>query len=135
MWTSVSAGEPCPAFPGAHAMEPSSDAEWKRAALRSEISLPGDKGVLDATRMRRRKLLQQCQIWLCQTKGISLSYSLHEKHCDPEKISQWLVVYGRELFKSGKAYRSRPELRKPLTQAWDLAVSWIAGEPFVGLAV
>ena len=116
-------------------MEPSSDAERKRAALRSEISLPGDRVVLDATRMRQRKLLQQFQIWLWQTKGISLSYLLHEKPCDPEKISQWLVVYGRELFKSRKAYCSRPELRKQLTQAWDLAVSWVAGEPFVGLAV
>lgn len=116
-------------------MEPSSDAGRKRAALRSEISLPGDRVVLDATRMRQRKLLQQFQIWLWQTKGISLSYLLHEKPCDPGKISQWLVVYGRELFKSGKAYRSRPELRKQLTQAWDLAVSWVAGEPFVGLAV
>ena len=102
------------------------------AALRTEIYLPGDRVVLGTTRSRRRKLLQQLQTWLWQTKGISLAFLLQEKPSDPEKISQWLVAYGRELFRTGKAYgiyaetlnsvaAARPQLRKQLTQAWDLA--------------
>eukprot|EP00435_Cladocopium_sp_Y103_P073428 s4_g43.t1 len=118
-------------------MEPSSAADRKRAAQRSEIFLAGDRVVLDATRSRRKKLLRQFQIWLWQTKGISLTFLLREKPCDPEKISNWLVIYGREMFAAGKVYgnfaetvnavaAARPQLRKQLTQAWDLCFSWVA---------
>eukprot|EP00435_Cladocopium_sp_Y103_P036738 s1823_g9.t1 len=53
----------------------------------------------------------------------------------------WLVAYGQELYRSGKAYgiyaetvnsvaSARPQIRKQLAVAWDFAYSWIAEEPF-----
>ena len=142
----LSAG-PAFAFPpldfglGAHAMEPSSLAERKRAEMRTSIKLTGDRVILDFTRARRKKLLKQFQVWLWQTRGVSLLYMLKEKPADPEKIAHWLTQYGRELFRSGKAYgifaetinsvaAARPQVRKQLTTAWDFAFSWIADEPF-----
>ena len=66
---------------------------------------------------------------------------MREKPADPEQIAHWLVEFGKELYKSGKAYNSyaetmtavacsRPQIKKQLTQAWDYAFSWVAGEPF-----
>eukprot|EP00435_Cladocopium_sp_Y103_P053797 s2167_g17.t1 len=126
---------------GAHAMEPTSAAERKRATLRRAVDLAGDRVILETTRKRRRELLQKFQAWLWCEKGVSLTFLLRERPPDPEKICSWLVLYGRELYKAGKAYgifaetinavsAARPILRKQLTLAWDLAFSWIAGEPY-----
>ena len=125
----------------AEAMEPSSAAERTRAAARASTTLTGDRVALDFTRNRRKKLLKQFQSWLWQSKGVSLIFLLKEKPADPEKIANWLVLYGQELYKSGKAYgifaetinsvaASRPQIRKQLTVAWDYAFSWVADEPF-----
>ena len=126
---------------GALAMEPTSAAERKRAAVRSFTELAGDRVVLESTRKRRGDLLQKFQSWLWLQKGVSLTYLLSERPPDPEKICSWLVLYGKELYRSGKAYgifaetinavsSARPILRKQMTLAWDLAYSWVAGEPF-----
>eukprot|EP00435_Cladocopium_sp_Y103_P020515 s2882_g5.t1 len=126
---------------GALAMEPGSAAERQRAAARGSTVLTGDRVILEATRQRRKRYLKQFQVWLWGTKGISLSFLLQQKPPDPEKICDWLVAYGRELFKAGKAYgifaetinavsAARPHLRKQMTLAWDFAYSWVADEPF-----
>eukprot|EP00435_Cladocopium_sp_Y103_P017362 s4386_g4.t1 len=109
-------------------------------ALQS-VNLAGDRVILEATRKRRKDLLQKFQAWLWNEKGVSLTFLLRERPVDPEKICNWLVSYGKELYKSGKAYgifaetinsvgAARPILKKQLTLAWDLAFSWIAGEPY-----
>eukprot|EP00435_Cladocopium_sp_Y103_P038785 s1447_g10.t1 len=123
------------------AMEPTTAAERKRAEARSAVKPTGDRVALDLTRNRRKKLLKGFQVWLWQTKGVSLLYLLRERPADPEKIAHWLTLYGQELFKTGKAYgifaetinsvaAARPQIRKSLTQAWDYAFSWLADEPF-----
>ena len=122
------------------AMAPGSIQERKRAEQRHGVVLTEDRVALDVTRSRRRKLLSLFQIWLWNNRGVSLLYLLNEKPADPEKISKWLVEYGREMYKSGKTYNSyaetvnavagaRPQIRKQLTQAWDFAFSWISNEP------
>ena len=142
---SMSLAPPGPRFDGfqfgAFAMEASSVAERRRAAMRTETVLKGDRVILDATRNRRKKLLKQFQVWLWSERGVSLKFLLQEKPPDPEKISEWLVAFGRELFRTGKAYgifaetinavsAARPAIRKQLTLAWDYAFSWVADEPF-----
>lgn len=128
-------------LPGALAMEPTSVAEKKRAEARARTSLTGDRVALDLTRGRRKRLLRMFQIWLWQEKGVSLLFLLRERPADPEKIAAWLCVYGNELFRSGKAYgifaetinsvaSARPQIRKQLAAAWDLAFSWLHDEPF-----
>lgn len=145
LWISPSPAPFCHRFDGfqlgALAMEATSIAEKRRAALRTEMVLTGDRVILDATRSRRKKLLRQFQTWLWGEKGVSLSFLLQQKPPDPERISEWLVAYGRELFRTGKAYgifaetinsvsAARPAIRKQLTLAWDYAFSWVADEPF-----
>eukprot|EP00435_Cladocopium_sp_Y103_P065786 s89_g27.t1 len=121
-------------------MAPGSALERKRAASRRGITLAGDRVVLDVTRVRRKKLFSLFQSWLWTQHGVSLLYLLNEKPADPEVISKWLVEYGKEMYRTGKTYNSyaetvnaiagaRPQIRKQLTQAWDYAFSWIAGEP------
>ena len=72
---------------------------------------------------------------------MSLLYLLRERPADPEKICHWLVTYGQEPYRAGKAYgiyaetinsvaASRPQVRKQLTAAWDYAFSWVLEEPF-----
>ena len=128
-------------FPGALAMEPSSAAERRRAAERISVDLAGDRVVLESTRVKRKDLLQRFQTWLWSQHGVSLSFLLREQPPDPEKICSWLVLYGRDLHKLGKAYgifadiinaisSARPSLRKQMILAWDLAYSWLAGEPY-----
>jgi hypothetical protein len=122
-------------------MEASSVAERRRAAMRTATVLTGDHVILDATRNRRKKLLKQFHVWLWSNQGVSLRFLLQDKPPDPERISEWLVAYGRELFRTGKAYgifaetinsvsAARPAIRKQLTLAWDYALSWVADEPF-----
>ena len=128
-------------IPVVSAMEPNSALERKRAEQRAHVVLAGDRVVLDVTRNRRKVLLKKFQVWLWSTKGISLLFLLKNKPADPELISFWLVEYGKQMYKSGKAYNSfaetinavagaRPQIKKQLTQAWDYAFSWVADEPF-----
>ena len=105
-------------------MAPGSIQERKRAEQRRGVVLTEDRVALDVTRSRRRKLLSLFQIWLWNNRGVSLLYLLNERPADPEKISKWLVEYGREMYKTGKTYNSyaetvnavagaRPQIRKP----------------------
>lgn len=132
---------PLSLFRGVVAMEPTTATERKRAVLREAIVLTGDRVATEITRTRREKLLKNFGAWLLSTHGVSLHYLLEERPADPEKISKWLVAYGNDLFAAGKAYgvyaetinsvtAARPILKKGLVQAWDLAFSWVAGEPF-----
>jgi hypothetical protein len=66
---------------------------------------------------------------------------LTAKPPDPEEVCKWLILYGQQMFLSGKAYgkyaetinavaTARPAIRKQLSAAWDLAFAWLADEPF-----
>lgn len=123
------------------AMEPLSAAERRRADERAGALPTGDRVALDLTRKRRRKLLRDFQKWPWQVKGVSLLYLVRERPADPEKICHWLVTYGQELYRAGKAFgiyaetinsvaASRPQVRKQLTAAWDYAFSRVSEEPF-----
>ena len=126
---------------GVAAMAPGSALEKKRALQRQGIALSGDRVALEVTRVRRLKLLNSFRSWLWTTRGVSLSFLLTERPADPEKIAKWLVEFGKELYKSGKAYNTyaetinavagaRTQIKRHLTSAWDYAFSWIANEPF-----
>ena len=123
------------------AMVPGSAQERKRAIQRQHLALSGDRVALEVTRTRRAKLLKNFQAWLWSSRGVSLRFLLSEKPADPEKISKWLVEFGKEMFHSGKTYNAyaetinavagaRPQIKRQLTVAWDYAFSWISNEPF-----
>eukprot|EP00435_Cladocopium_sp_Y103_P057938 s1879_g20.t1 len=122
------------------AMEPQSAAERLRAQHRRETLLPADRVVRKETRQKRMQLLNQFRTWLWRSHGVSLHSLMTEKVVDAERISHWLVAYGREMFASGKSYgrfsetingiaMTRPLLKKQLTPAWDLCFAWLANEP------
>ena len=122
------------------AMEPSNAAERARASLRSHVFLPADRVVKKETRARRLQLLSEFRTWLWKQHRVSLRSLLNQKVLDAEKISHWLVVYGREMYAAGKSYgrfsetinslaMTKPLLKKQLTPAWDLCFSWLADEP------
>eukprot|EP00435_Cladocopium_sp_Y103_P044820 s2497_g12.t1 len=114
--------------------------ERQRAALRQRTFLPADRVIRKETRTRRIQLLNHFRTWLWKNQGVSLRALLGEKFLDAERISHWLVVYGREMYAAGKSYgrfsetinsiaMTRPLLKKQLTPAWDLCFSWLADEP------
>lgn len=123
-----------------HAMEPMSAAERKRAEMRSSTSLVASRTVKAETRQGRQKLLEKFSLWLSEFHGIKLFELLSQKPADPEEICKWLVLYGQDMFSSGKSYGAfsetinsvaayRPMIKKQLSPAWDLAFAWLADEP------
>eukprot|EP00438_Fugacium_kawagutii_P004823 Skav226390 [mRNA] locus=scaffold1631:67277:74756:+ [translate_table: standard] len=122
------------------AMSPQNEAERNRAAMRTPITLPADRVVRKETRNKRFQLLTKFKVWLWSEHKVSFRALLEEKPFDAELISHWVVMYGRELFASGKAYyqysetinaiaMTKPLLKKQLTAAWDLAFAWLGDEP------
>ena len=123
-----------------HAMEPTSTAERQRALARSSTVLIPTRTVRQETRLGREKLLKVFGRWLASNHNVNLDLLLSEKPADPEEICKWLVLFGQEMFLSGKTYGSfsetinaigaaRPLIRKQLAPAWDLAFAWLADEP------
>ena len=127
-------------FHSCEAMEPLTAAERERALARSFFLLPADRVVRKETRQKRNKLILEFRCWLWKVHQISLRSLLDERPPDAERISHWLVQYGRAMFSNGKSYgrfsetingiaMMKPLLKKQLTPAWDLAFSWITEEP------
>ena len=117
-----------------------SAAERARVFQRGAINLHSTRAIKQQTRDRRDVYLRRFREWLWTEKGISFQFLLDQKPPDPERIATLLVDYGKELFYAGKSYGiysetinsvavSRPLVRRQLTQAWDLAFSWLADEP------
>ena len=116
----------------ASAMEPVSTVERERAAHRGG-NLAATRVARKATIDAREKLLNDFRSW----HGMQLSILLTSKPPDPEEICRWLVCYGQEMYRAGKAYGKyaetinvRPAVRKMLAPAWDLAFAWLADEPY-----
>ena len=125
---------------GYAAMGPQTAAEIRRAAERGDLHLPADRVIREQTRSSRRVLVARFQTWLWKEHSVSLNNLLHQKPVDPEIISNWLAEYGREMYRSGKAYGQysetingiammRPIIKKQLASAWDVAFAWLVDEP------
>jgi len=121
-------------------MEPLTAAECRRAEQRQHVFLQNDRVVRHATRDNRYKLLEVFRGWLENEKGVAWSLIFDRKPLDPEEVASWLVQFGREMHRAGKAYGRysetinaismiRPSLKKSLSPAWDLAFSWLEDEP------
>lgn len=104
--------------------------------------LKPDRAVLPQTRSRRDQLLTLFDRWLCENLRITVTLEafLEPRHLDHEAISDALVAYGREMYLSGKSYSRfsetinavtarRPQLRRNLASARDLAFNWVVDEP------
>ena len=123
------------------AMEPSSAADLRRAEYRDPRGIIPTRVARETTLIAREKLLADFGSWLFPTEGVLLTPLLTAKPCDPEEICKWLILYGQQMFLTGKAYgkyaetinavaTARPAIRKQLSAAWDLAFAWLADEPF-----
>ena len=93
----------------AMAMEPLTAAERARALHRAETVLIPTRTVRKVTREGREKLLKLFGRWLFDNHQVSLEFLLAAKPADPEEICKWLVLYGQDMFLSGKAYGSFSE--------------------------
>ena len=102
--------------------------------------MAADRVLRKQTRENRGKLIDQFQQWLFDEHGVSWNAILGRKPLDPEEISFWLVLYGRDLHAAGKSYTKysetinaivglRPILKRQITAAWDLAFAWLIDEP------
>ena len=122
-------------------MVPASKAELDRAARRASSDLQPTRVARKETLVSRQKLLDVFRSWLFVNHGVMLSVLLFSKPPDAEEICRWLILFGQEMFVSGKAYgrfaetinavsMARPVLKKQLGPAWDLAFAWLADEPF-----
>ena len=77
---------------------------------------------------------------LATEQGIDLEILLTQKPPDAEEVCRLLILFGKEMFYSGKSYAkfsetinsisaARPILRRQLAGAWDLCFAWLADEP------
>ena len=100
---------------GALAMEPTSAAE--RSELLCEVLQNWlVTGLFWKARGRDVGFATKVPELALAAKGSFLTYLLSERPPDPEKICSWLVLYGKELYRSGKAYGFllRQSMRCPL---------------------
>eukprot|EP00435_Cladocopium_sp_Y103_P048907 s133_g14.t1 len=121
-------------------MVPNSALERDRAQRRGGSGLVATRVMRPDTLQKRGVLLNDFRIWLHERHGVFLSVLLTAKPPDPEEICRFLVMYGQEMYSSGKAYGKfaetinaiaahRPAIRNQLTAAWDLCFAWLADEP------
>eukprot|EP00435_Cladocopium_sp_Y103_P034882 s2166_g9.t1 len=119
---------------------PQTPAEVERAKYRSGNVLVSTRAVRPQTRENRRIYLEQFKKWLWSEKQISFKLLMQSKPLDPERVSDLLIGYGRELYSAGRAYGiyaetinavvvERPLLRRQLNAAWDMAFVWLQDEP------
>ena len=125
---------------GAMPIAPGSETERQRVIRREGANLVATRAIKQQTRDRRKTYLDWFRKWLWNEKKVSFRFLMDHKPPDPEKLSEYLVDYGKELFRAGKAYGvfaetinsvavERPLIRRQLTSAWDLAFAWLADEP------
>ena len=121
-------------------LAPMTAAERDRASQRQGNSLICTRAVRPQTREKRKLYLDKFKEWLWGEKGVSFKNLMLEKPIDPERVSGFLIEYGRELYSAGSAYGifaetinavvvERPLLRRQLNGAWDLAFVWLSDEP------
>ena len=122
-----------------HGMLPRNRHDEARAASRSLKPLQTGRPVQQVTRTNREKLLETFASWVGE-RGGDLSVLLSNSYLNPEALVQWLVLYGKELYTSGRPYShfsetinavaaAKPSIRRLLTGAWDVAFWWVKEEP------
>ena len=121
-------------------LNPTDRNEQRRADRRAGVQLIADRVIRPQTRTRRDTLIEQFNSWLLEKVALTVQELVDDKNADPEVIANWLVIYRKELYYSGKAYgrfsetinavaSRRPVFRRQLVAAWDLAFCWVADEP------
>lgn len=131
----------CPLGSLVSAMEPCAATERQRAASRGGNQLRATRVARVKTLDSRKKLLEDFRCWLYEVHGVFLSQLLVNKPPDAEEVCKWLILYGQDMYVSGKACgkfaetinsvaTARPILKRHLGPAWDLAFSWLVDEPF-----
>ena len=121
-------------------MHPTTEVERQRMTRREGNHLVATRAIKKQTRDKRSTYLDWFRRWLWDQKQVSFKFLIDQKPPDPEKLASLLVEYGKELYRSGKAYGvyaetinsvavQRPLIRRQLMSAWDLAFAWLADEP------
>ena len=126
----------CPAMPPV----PRDRDEVERAARRATTVLEADRVVRPKTRSYRNTLLEQFEEWLVENLSLRVEDLTDSYLFEPERVSEILVAYGKEMFFAGRPFgrfsetinaltAKRPGLRRNVAAAWDLAFCWAADEP------
>lgn len=119
---------------------PETAGDQDRARRRQDVVLVADRVVKQQTRNRRDLLLEDFGAWLAKFARTTLRELIDGRDVDPEQVSEYLVAYGKQLYYAGKPYGKfsetinavawrKPNLRRNLVAAWDLAFAWVADEP------
>lgn len=121
-------------------LHPRNAGNLSRAKIREGRGpLPTGRPVLKVTEKHREQLLESFRAWLA-TRGVSAAELFADTYHNVEEINVLLSSYGRALYKAGRplAHYSetvnaisswKPQLRRVLQGAWDLAYSWVKTEP------
>ena len=123
-------------YPGEGPLGPRNSQDCARRSARAGRPLPEGRPVLQQTSKNRTALLVAFGEWL-QAAGFGAS-SFEE--WPAEEVSKALARFGRELFEAGFPYwhlaetinavaAKRPEIRRQLQGAWDVAFAWMSLEP------
>ena len=118
---------------------PRDKGDRSRFEQRKGIVLDKGRPVLAKTKDTREKLLKWFDDWL-QSQGMTLKALLDPKSFDVETINIVLERHGRALYNGGRPYghysetinavgSRRPNLRRVLQGAWNLAFTWLREEP------
>lgn len=138
----VAGALPCPIQAmeqSAHPLGPRDAGDEVRARNRKGLELDDGRPVLGKTKNARQKLLECFDDWLSGF-GFSLDELLDPSAIDIESVNLALEKDGRSLYKAGRPYNhyaetinavsaKRPQLRRVLQGAWDLAYTWLREEP------
>ena len=111
----------------------------QRQRQRAGVELQDGRRVTPHTAFTREALLGKLKEWMLG-EGFCFDAVIHASPPDVDLINQLLVTYGRWLFKEGKPFYHycvtlngittvRPQLRRTIQQAWDLAFMWGSFEP------
>lgn len=123
-------------------LQPRNPGDLSRAKIRAQRGpLPQGRPVLGTTEKQRTKLLEEFRVWL-SSKGVQASDLFANAYHNIEEINTFLSMYGRDLYKTGRplAHYSetinalgswKPQLRRTLQGAWDVAYAWVKTEPAV----
>ena len=116
-----------------------SHGDVQRQKQRLGVELQDGRRVTPHTAFTREALLGKLKEWMLG-EGFVFDAVIHASPPDVDLINQLLVTYGRWLFKEGKPFYHycetlngittvRPQLRRTIQQAWDLAFMWGSFEP------
>ena len=119
---------------------PRNSGDWRRASARQNAApLPVGRPVTQTTNVFREKLVLAFKEWVSEL-DIDVDVLLADAYHNVEEINTLLSRYGRCLYEAGRPLNHysetvnavaslKPQLRRTLQGAWDLAYSWVRQEP------